>query len=72
MVTWGNSDLGGDSSGVDFANNPIQGMSGSSSGSECTVNCGADTSKKVVSASLTLKDSGGMCLEHLLRVPMEN
>ena len=48
-----------DSSGVDFANNPIQGMSGSSSGSECTVNCAANTSKKVGSASLTLKDSGG-------------
>ena len=30
-----------------------------SSGSECTVNCAANTSKKVGSASLSLKDSGG-------------
>ena len=59
VVTWGNSDLGGDSSSVDFANNPIQGMSGSGSGSECTVNCAANTTKKIGSASLTLKDSGG-------------
>ena len=59
VVTWGNSDLGGDSSSVDFANNPIQGMSGSGSGSECTINCAANTAKKVGSASLTLKDSGG-------------
>ena len=59
VVTWGNSDLGGDSSGVDFSTNSIKGMSGASSGSECTVNCAANTAKKIGTASFTLKDSGG-------------
>ena len=58
MVTWGNSDLGGNSS-VNFAANPIQGMSGASSGSACTVNCAANTGKKIGSATLTVKDAGG-------------
>ena len=59
VVTWGNSDLGGDSSGIDFSANKVQGMSGASSGSDCVVNCAANTAKKIGSANLTIKDSGG-------------
>ena len=37
VVTWGNSDRGGDSTTVDFSSSSLSGMSGSSSGVECTV-----------------------------------
>ena len=61
VVAWGDTDRGGSTAGVDFSSaGEVKGMSGESSGVDCTVISWKDVSKKVSSANLKFyKDGAG-------------